>query len=198
MSFWESIVSFYFWILFHFMFIPLFLFSIVLQFSSAAQLCPTLCHLIDCSTPGFPVHHQHPKLAQIHVHQVSDTIQPPHPLLSPSPLALNLSQHQDFFQWVSSSHQAAKYWSFNFSNSSSNLYSGLISFRINLFHLLAAHGTLKNLLQHHSSKASILWHSSFFMVQLSHPCMTTGKTIAFTRWIFCQQSEVSCITRTDI
>ena len=77
-----------------------------------------------------------------------------------------------------------KYWSFSFSMSPSNEYSGLISFRIDRFDLLAVQGTLKSLLQHHSSKASILWHSAFFMVQLSHPYMTTGKTIAFTRWTF--------------
>ena len=142
--------------------------------------------------PGFPVLHYLLEFVQTHVHWVSDAIEPSYPLLPPSPPALNLSQHQDFFQWVSSSHQAAKYWSFNFSNSSSNLYSGLISFRINLFHLLAAHGTLKNLLQHHSSKASILWHSSFFMVQLSHPCMTTGKTIAFTMQIFVSEMMSIC------
>ena len=77
-----------------------------------------------------------------------------------------------------------KYWSFSFSISPSSEYSGLISFRIDWFYLLAVQGTLKSLLQHHNSKASILRHSAFFMVQFSHPYMTTGKTIAFTRWIF--------------
>ena len=100
----------------------------------------------------------------------------PCPLSSPSP-ALSLSQHQDLFQWVSSSHYVAKYWSFNFSNSPSNEYSGLISLRIDWFDL-AVQGTLKSLLQYHNSKASILWHSALFMVQLSHPYTTTGKIIA--------------------
>ena len=145
------------------------------QFSSVAQSCPTLCNPMNCSTTGFPVHHQLPELAQTHVHQVSDTIQPSHPLLSPSPPSLNLSQH--LFQWVSSLHQP-KYWSVSFTISPSSEYSGLISFRIDWFHLLAVQGTFNSLIQHYSSKASILWHLTFFMVQHSHPCMTTGKTIA--------------------
>ena len=78
------------------------------QFSSVAQSCPTLCDPMDCSPPGFPVHHQTTELAQTHVHRVGDDIQPSHPLLSPSPRALNLSQHQGLFKWVSSSHQVAK------------------------------------------------------------------------------------------
>ena len=138
---------------------------------------------MDCSTPGFPVCHQLLELAQTHVHQVSDAIQPFHPLSSPSP-AFNLSQHQDLFQWVSSLHQVAKYWSFSFSISPSNEHSGLISFRMDWLDLLAVQGTLKSLLQHHSSKASILQCSAFFIVQLSHPYMTTGKTIALTRQTF--------------
>ena len=88
------------------------------------------------------------------------------------------------FQWVSYSNQVAKYWSFSFSISPSNKYSGLISFRIDWFDFLAVQGTLKSLLQHHSSKASFLWHSAFFLVQLSHPYMTTGKSIALTIWTF--------------
>ena len=111
-------------------------------------------------------------------------IQPSHPLSSPSPPALNLSQHQGLFQWVSSLHQVAKYWSFSFSISPSNEHPGLTSIRMDWFDLLAVLGTLKSLLQHHSSKASILWRSAFFIVQLSHPYMTTGKTIALTRWTF--------------
>ena len=134
---------------------------------------------MEYSTPGFPVHHQLLELAQSHVHWVGDAIQPSHPLLSPSPPAFNLSQHQGLFKWVSSSHQWSKYWSFSISPSRE--YSGLISFRIDL---LAVQGTLKSLLQHHSSKASILRHSAFFIVQLSHPYMTTGKTMALTRWTF--------------
>ena len=135
---------------------------------------------MDYSTPGFPVHHQLWELALTHVHWVGDAIHPSHPLLSPSTPAFNLSQHQGLLQWVSSL-QVAKYWSFSFSISPSSEYSGLISFRIDWFDLLAVQGTLKSLLQHHSSKGSILQHSAFFMVQFSHPYMTTGKTIALIR-----------------
>ena len=109
----------------------------------------TLCAPRGCSTPGFPVLHHLLELAQSHDHWVDDAIQPSHPLSPPSP-ALNLSKHQGLFQWVSSSHQVAKYWSFSFSISPSNKYSGLISFRIDWFDLLAVQGTLKNLLQHHN------------------------------------------------
>ena len=123
-----------------------------------------------------------PRLAQTRVHWVGDAIQPSHPLLSPSPPTFDLSQHQGLFQWVSSSHHVAKVWSFSFSISPSNEHSGLISFRMDWVDLLAVQGTLKNLVQHHSSKASILQCSAFFMVQLSHPYMTTGKTAALTRW----------------
>jgi len=137
-----------------------------------------LCDPMDCSTPGFPVHHQLPKLAQTHVHWVSDAIQPSHPLSSPSPPALNLSQLQGLFQWVSSLIRWPKYWNFSFSVSPSNEYSGLISFRMDWLDLLAVQGTLKSLLQHHSSKVSILGCSAFFIVQLQHPYMTTGKIIA--------------------
>ena len=102
-------------------------------------------------------------------------------LSSPSPSAFNFSQNQGLFQWVSSLHQVAKYWSFSFSICPSNEYSGLISFRMVWLDLLAVQGTLKSLLQHHTSKESIIWLSAFFIVQLSHPYMTTGKTIALTR-----------------
>ena len=139
---------------------------------------------MDSSTPGFSVYHQLPEFTQNHDHQVSDAIQPSHPLLSPSPPAFSLSQHQGVFKWVSSSHQFAKYWSFSFSISPSNEYSAPISSRMDWLDLLAVQGTLKNLLQHHSLKASIIWCSVFFIVQLSHPYMTTGKTIALTRWNF--------------
>ena len=133
-------------------------------FSSVAQSCPTLCDPMDCSTPCFPVHHQLPELAQTHVHQVCDAIQPIHSLSSPSP-ALNLSQHQgQFFHESLLRISWPKCWSFSISNSPSNEYSGLISFRIDWFDLPAVQGTLKSLLQHHSSKASILWCSAFFMV----------------------------------
>ena len=121
------------------------------------------------------------EFTQTHVHQVSDTIQPSHPLLSPSPPAPNPSQHQGLFQWVNSLHKVAKYWSFSFSISPPNEHPGLTSFRMDWLDLLAIQGTLKSLLQHHSSKASILWFSAVFIVQLSHPYMTTGKTIALTR-----------------
>ena len=127
-----------------------------------------------CSTPGFPVHHQLLELAQTHVHRVSDAIQPSHPLPSTSPPALSLSHHQGLFQWVSFSHQEAKVWNYSFNISPTNEYSGLISFRMDWLDLLAVQGTLKTLLQQHNSKASILQCSAFFIVQLSHPYMTTG------------------------
>ena len=117
------------------------------------KLC--ICSPMNCSMPGFPVLHYLPDFALTHVHWVGDAIQPSHPLLSPSPLASNLSQHEGLFQWVSSSHQWPQYWSFSFSISPSNEYSGLISFRIDLFDFLAVQGTLKSLLQHHNSKASL-------------------------------------------
>ena len=139
---------------------------------------------MNCSMPGLPVHHQHPEFTQTYVHWVSDAIQPSHPLSSPSPPAPNPSQHQSFFQWVNSLHEVAKYWSFSFSIIPSKEIPGLISFRMEWLDLLAVQGTLKSLLQHHSSKASILWHSSFFIVQLSYPYMTTGKNIALTRQTF--------------
>ena len=151
---------------------------------SVPKSCLTLCDPMDCSMPGFPVLHYLPEFAQTHDHWISDAIQPSYPWSHPSPPALNLSQHQGLFQWVSFSHQWPKYWSFSFSISSSNEYSRLISFGIDWFDLLAVQGTLKSLLQHHSSKASILWHSAFFMVQLSHLYMTTGKIIALSRQTF--------------
>ena len=115
---------------------------------------------------------------------VSDAIQPSHPLSSPSLPAFNLSQHQGLFKWVSSFIRWPKYWSFSFNISPSNEYSGLISHRMALLDLLAVQGTLKRLFQHHSSKASVVLCSDFFIVQLSHPYMTTGKTVALTRWTF--------------
>ena len=139
---------------------------------------------MDCSTPGFPVHQQPPELAQTHVHWVGDAIQLSHPLSSPSPPAFNLSQHQGLFKESHLCIMWPKYWSFSFSISPSSEHSGLISFRMDWLDLLAVQGTLKSLLQHHSLKASILWCSAFFMVQLSLPYMTTGKIIALTRRIF--------------
>ena len=138
---------------------------------------------MDCSTSGFPLYHQLLEIAQTHVHWVSDTIQPSHPLSSPSSPAFNLSQHQGLFKW-SQFFTSGGHWCFSFSISPSNEYSGLISFRMDWFDLSAVQGTLKSLLQHHSSKASILQCSAFFIVQLSHPYMTTGKITALTRWTF--------------
>ena len=156
--------------------------EVSVQFSSFAQLCPTLCDPMNHSTPGLPVHHQLPEFTQTHV-RVHDAIQPFHPLSSPSPPAPNPSQHQSLFQWVNSSHEVAKVQSFSFSIISSKEHPGLIFFRSDWVDLLAVQGSLKSL-QHHSSKASILQHSAFFTVQLSHPYLTTGKTIALTGWTF--------------
>ena len=164
------------------------------QFSCSVQSLSHvwLCDSVDCSTPGLPVHHQLAEFTQTHVHWVGDAIQPSHPLLSPSLPTFNLSQHQGLFRWVSSSYQVAKkYWSFSFSISPSSEYSGLISFRIDWFDLLVVQGTLKSLLQHHSSKASVLQPSAFFMGQLSHASMTTGKSIPLTLWTFV--SEVTSL-----
>ena len=122
-----------------------------------------------------------PEFTQTHVHWVGEAIQPSHPLSSPSPPALNPSQLQSLFQWGDSSHEVPKYWIFSFSIILSKEIPGLISFRMDWLDLLAVQGTLKSLLQHHSSKASILQRSAFFTVKLSHPYMTTGKIIALTR-----------------
>ena len=142
------------------------------------------CNPKNCSTPGSYILYSLLKFVQVHVHWVGDAIQPSHPLSLPSPPALSLSQHQGLFQWVSSSHQVAKLLELQLSISPSNEYSGLIFFRMDWFDLLAVQGTLNSLLQHHSSKASVLPCSAFFMVQLSHLYMTTGKTIVLTRWTF--------------
>ena len=133
---------------------------------------------MDCSMSDFPVLYYLTQFIQISNHWVCDASQPSHPLLPPSPPAFNLFQNQGLFQWVGSSHP--KYWGFSFSIRPSNEYSGLISFRIDWFDVLAVQGTLKSLLQHHSSRASIFWCSAFLMGQLSHPSVTTGKTIALT------------------
>ena len=127
------------------------------QFSSVAQSCPTLWDPLDCSMPGLSIHHQLPEFTQTHVHWVSDAIQPSHPLSSPSPPTFNLPQHQGLFNESVLCIRWPKYWSFSFSISPSNEYSGLISFRVDWLDLLAVQGTLKSLLQHHCSKASILW-----------------------------------------
>ena len=154
-----------------------------IYFSSVAQSCPTLCDPMSHSTPGLPVHHQLLEFTPTHVRWVSDAIQPSHPLLSPSPPALNLSQHQGLFRWVSSSHQVAKVL---VSASTSVLPVNTQDWSPlgDGLDLLLVQGTLKSLLQHHSSEASILQRSAFFIVQLSHPCITTGKTLSLTRWTF--------------
>ena len=151
------------------------------QIRSVAQSYPTLCKPMNHSTPGLPVHHQLPEFTETHVHRVSDAIQPSHPPSSPSPLAPNPSQHQSLFQRVNSSHEVAKVLEFQLYIIPSKEIPGLISFRMDWLDLLAVQGTLKSLLQHHSSKASILRRSAFFTVQLSHTYITTGKTIALTR-----------------
>ena len=150
--------------------------------------CPTLCDPMDCSMPGVPVLHHLPEFAQAHVHQVGGAIQPSHPLSPHSPPAFNLSQHQSLFQL---SLRWPKYWSFSFSISLSNEYSELISFRIDWFYLLAIQRTLKSLLQHHSSKASIIQCSALFMVQLSHPMHDYWKNPSFDYIDLCWQSHVS-------
>ena len=136
---------------------------------------------MDFSMPGFPVHHQLLEPTQTHIHHVGDTIQPSHPLSSlPSIFpSIRIFSNESVLciRWPN-------YWNLSFSISPSNEYPGLVSFRMDWFDLLAVQGTFKSLLQHHNSKASILWHSAFFLVQLSHPYMTTGKTIALTRWTF--------------
>ena len=139
---------------------------------------------MDCRTPGLPVHHQLPEFTQTHVHSVIDAIQSSHPLpslllLSSIFLSIRVFSHESVLciRWP-------KYWSFGFSISPSNEYSGLTCFRMDWLALLIVQGSLKSLLQHHSSKTSILWCAAFFIVQLSHPYMTTGKTIALIRWNF--------------
>ena len=136
---------------------------------------------MDCSTPGFPVYHQFPELTQTHV-RVGDAIQPSHLLLSLFLLPSIFPSIRVFSKESVLYIRWPKYWSFSFSNSPSNEYSGLISFT--WLDLLAVQGTLKNLLQHHSSKASVLWCSAFFIIQMSHPYMPTGKIIVLTRWSF--------------
>ena len=153
--------------------------------SSIAQSCPTLCDPIDCSMPGFPVHHQLLEPTQTHVHRVSGGIHPSHPLSIPFSSHLqSFPRNRVFSNELILCIRWPKYWSFSFNISPFNAYSGLISFRIDWLGFLAVQGTLKSLLQHHSSKASILQCPAFFIVQLSHLYMTTGKTIALIRWIF--------------
>ena len=144
----------------------------------------TLCNPMNRSTPGLPVHHQLPELTQTHVHWVSDAIQPSHPLSSSSPPTPVPPSIRVFSNESTLHMRWPKYGNFSFSIIPSKEIPGLISFRMDWLDLLAVQGTLKGLLQHHSSKASILRCSAFFTVQLSHPYMTTGKTIALTRGTF--------------
>ena len=139
--------------------IPVFL----LQFSSVAQSCQTLWDPMDYRTPGLPVHHQLPEFIQTHVHQVGDAIQPSHPLLSPCPPTISLSQHQGFCQWVSYLQQVVKVLEFKFSISPFNEYSGLISWiRMDWMDLLAVKGLSRGFSNITVSKASIPWDSDFF------------------------------------
>ena len=154
------------------------------QFSSVPQSCLTLCDHMNHSTTGPPVHHQLPESTQTHVYRVSDAIQPSHPLLSLLLLPSIFPSNRVFSNESTLCIWWPKYWSFIFNISPSNEYPGLISFRMDWLDLLVIQGTLKSLLQHHRSKASIVWCSAFFTVQLWHPYMTTGKTIALTRWTF--------------
>ena len=152
------------------------------RLSSVAQLRPTICNLMNHSTPGLPVHHQLPEFTQTHVHRVSDAIQPSHPLSSPLLLPPIPPNIRIFSNGSTLCMRWPKYWSFSFSIIPSKEIPGVISFRMEWLDLLAVQGTLKSLLQHHNSKASILQCSAFFTVQLSHPYVTTGKTIALNRW----------------
>ena len=151
----------------------------LIQFSSVAQSCPTLCDPMKCSMPGLPVYHQLPEFTQTHVHWVGDAIQPSHPLSSPSLPAPNPSQHQGLFQWVNSLYEVAKVLEFQLHHQSFQWTPRTDLLQDGLVGSPCSPRTLKSLLQHRSSKAWVLRHSAFFTVQLSHPYMTTGKTIAF-------------------
>ena len=153
----------------------------MMLFSSVAQLCLTICDPVDCSMPGFPVHHQLWSLIKL---MSIESVMPSNHFILCLPLLLPPSIFPSIrvFSNESVLHiRWAKYWSFSFSISPSNEYSVLVSFRMDWLDLLAVQGTLKSLLQHHSSKTSVLWCSSFFILQLSHPYMTTGKAVALTR-----------------
>ena len=161
------------------------------QFSSVAQSCLTLCDPLDCSTPGFPVLHCLPELLKL---MSIESMMPSNHLILCHPFLFLPSIFPSIRVFCNESTLCIKwpkYWSFSFSISPSNEYSGLIFFRMDWFDLLAVQGTLKSLLQHHSSKASILQCSASFVVQIAHSYMTTRKTIALTIQTFCQQSDVS-------
>ena len=154
------------------------------QFSSVAQSCPTLCDPMYCGTLGLPVHHQLPEFLKF---MSIELVMPFNHLILCRPLLLLPSIFPSIMVFSSESAlhiRWSKYWSFSFSISASNEYSGMVSFSMDWLDLLAVQGTFKSLLQHQCSKASILWHSAFFIVQLSHPYMTTGKTVALIRQIF--------------
>ena len=165
-------ICFHYWLI---------LFSSV-KFSSVTQSCP-ICDSMNSNTPGFPVHHQLPESTQpmsIELVMPSNHLILCHPLLLPSiPPSIRVFSDESalHIKWP-------KYWSLNFNISPSNEHPGLISFRMEWLDLLAVHGTLKSLLQQHTSKTSILLRSAFFIVQLLQPYMTTGKTIALTRRTF--------------
>ena len=154
-----------------------------IQYSSIPRPCPTLCNPMDCSIPGLPVHHYSQSLLKL----ISiESVTPSKHLILCCPLLLpSIFTSIRGFSSESVLHiRWPKYWSFSFSFSPSNEHPGLISFRMDMLYFLVVQGTLQSLLQHHSSKASVLCCSTFFIVQLSHPYMTTGKTIALTRWTF--------------
>ena len=155
-----------------------------LQFSSVTQSCLTLCDPMNRCTPGLPVHHQLPEFIRL---TSIESVMPSSHLILSRPLLLLppiFPSIRVFSNELALRIRWPKYWSFSFNISPSSEHPGLISFRMDWLDLLAVQGTLKSLIQHHSSKASVLWHSAFFIVQLSHPYMTTGKTIALTRRTF--------------
>ena len=154
------------------------------QFSSVAQSCPTLCDSVNCSTPGLPVHHQLPEFTQTHVHRISDAIQPSHPLLSPSPPALSLSQHQGFIQWVSASHQVAKNIGVSVSISLFPMntqdwyplgWTCWISLQSKGFSRVVSNTTVQKYQ---------FFGSQLFYSPTLNPYLTTGKTIPLTRQTF--------------
>ena len=164
------------------------------QFSSVAPSCLTLCGPMSCSTSGLPVQHQNLEPTQTHFHWVSDAIWPSQPLSSHLLLPSIFPSIRVFSNELVFRIRSPKYWSFSFNIRLSNEHPVLISFRMDWLDLLAVQGILKGLLQHHSSKASIIRCSALFIVQLSHPYMTTGKTIALARWTLCLPSG-KCICR---